>query len=105
MHPYQVYKYTVDYILAISHYILSQVSPNLMAVPKPILLHLKRKPRRTYSKKLTHIKTSIFESKGQSTLVMTFAELYGIYLIIIANEREFYELQVIQIVGHRVNCA
>ena len=32
-------------------------------------------------------------------------QLYGIYLIIIPNEREFYELQVVQIVGHKVNHA
>ena len=29
-----------------------QVSPNPMAVPKPILLHLKRRPQRTFSQKL-----------------------------------------------------
>ena len=32
-------------------------------------------------------------------------ELYGIYLIIIPNETEFYELQVVQIVVHKVNPA
>ena len=28
-----------------------------------------------------------------------------IYMIIIPNEREFYELQVVQIVGHKVDHA
>ena len=32
-----------------------------MAVPKPILLHLKRRPQRTFSQKLIWIKTSFFE--------------------------------------------
>ena len=38
-----------------------QVSPNPMAVPKPILLHLKRRPQRTIVQKLLWIKTSFFE--------------------------------------------
>ena len=32
-------------------------------------------------------------------------KLYGTYLIIIPNERKFYELQVLQIVIHKVNRA
>jgi len=32
-------------------------------------------------------------------------DLYGIYLIIIPNEREFYELQVVKIVDQKVNCS
>ena len=32
-------------------------------------------------------------------------DLNGIYLIIIQNEREFYELQVVKIVDQKVNCA
>ena len=38
-----------------------QVSPNPMAVPKSILLHLKKRPQRTFSQKLIWIKTSFFE--------------------------------------------
>ena len=38
-----------------------QVSPNPMAVPKSILLQLKRRPQRTFSQKLICIKTSFFE--------------------------------------------
>ena len=38
-----------------------QVSPNPMAVPKSILLHLKRRPQRTFSQKLIWIKTTFFE--------------------------------------------
>ena len=38
-----------------------QVSPNSMAVPKPSLLHLKRRPQRTFSQKLIWIKTSFFK--------------------------------------------
>ena len=46
-----------------------QVSPNPMAVPKPILLHLKRRPQRTFSQNQNIL---FWETEGQSTLVMTF---------------------------------
>ena len=36
----------------------SQVSPNPMAVPIPILLHLKRRPKRIFSQKL-HLNQNI----------------------------------------------
>ena len=51
------------------YYSLSNIS-----VPKPIFTALKEKaPKNIYSQKLIRIKTSIFgETKGQSTLVMTF---------------------------------
>jgi len=37
---------------------------------------------------------------------MTFDPTFmGIYLTIIPNEREFYELQVVKIIDQKVNCA
>ena len=48
------------------------VSPNPMSASKPIILLPLRTSQRTYSKKSSQIEASIFESKGQSTLVMTF---------------------------------
>ena len=47
-----------------------QVSPNPMAIPKPILLHLKRSPQRTFSQK--SIQNILLRNQRSSTLVMTF---------------------------------
>ena len=77
-----------------------QVSPNPMAVPKPILLHLNRRPQRTFSQKLVWFKTSFFEKlKVKLHWWWPLTWLYGLYLIIIPNEREFYELQVVKNCG------
>ena len=67
-------KYMVEYlhISPNSHYIL--FSPNPMAFPKPILLHLNRRLLRPFSKNLFESKHQFcfWESKGQATLVITF---------------------------------
>ena len=69
MHPYRVSIRLITCTSPLTAITFCQVSPNPMAVPKPILLHLKGRPQ---SKKIIQIKTFIFESKGQSTPVMTF---------------------------------
>ena len=49
-----------------------QVSPNPVAVPKPILLHSKRRPQRTFSKNCFEQNICFWERKCQSALVMAF---------------------------------
>ena len=64
-------------------------------------MHLQRS-QRTFSQKLIWIKTAFFEKpKVKVHCDDLWPKLYGIYLIIIPNEREFYKLQVDQ----KVNCA
>ena len=61
MHPYRVSIVLITCSSPLTAIISCQVSLNPMAVPKPISLHLKGRPQRTFSKKLTQIKTSAFE--------------------------------------------
>ena len=87
-------KYMVDY-LHISpncHYILSSISESHGSPKKTILLEVPKK----------HLVKNQFKSKHLYTSDDLGPELYGIYLIITLNEREFYKLQVVQIVGHKV---
>ena len=92
-------KYTVDY-LHISpncQYILSHI-PKSHGSPKTNSTVLKKRPQRTLSKKLIQIKTPFLREQRSK---YTSDARYGIYLIMIPNEREFYELQVLLIVVNR----
>ena len=76
-----------------------QVPPNPMAIPKPILLDLKRRPQRTFRFKSKH--QFMREQRSKYTR-MTFDPNL---MVIIPNEREVYELQLVQIVGYNVTHA
>ena len=49
----------IDYLVTMATTTWSSRNP--MSVPKPILLHLKRRPQRTFIKKWMQIKTSVFK--------------------------------------------
>ena len=72
------------------------VSPNPMAVPELFLQDLKKRTK-TFRKKLGKIKMFVFEIAKviKCSNDDLGPELYGIYILIISNERKFYELQVV----------
>ena len=89
-HPYWVSISLITYTSPLTAITFYQVSPNPIAVPKPISLHVKTRLQRIFSKKTDSNQN---ESKGQSTLVMTF-------------ETNFTScMKVVQIVRHEVDHA
>ena len=101
MHPYRVSIWLITCTSPLTASTFCQVSPNPVAVPKPILLHLKWEVPNKHSDQNVFLR----EKRSKYSTDDLWPELYGIYLTNIPNEREIYELQVTQIAVHKVHRA
>ena len=82
----------IQYVSPNCHYNLSQSN----GTPKAILISPEEKVPNKIWKKLIRIEIFVFEiAKAKRTNDDLWPKLYGIYLLIISNERNFYELVVV----------